>query len=121
MEDILDREPVTPINPLDHYWTVGSKIFSSAQQKYVTKTNAQYLAFLEAGGQPTPMVSEAEMSLQNITILEAQQTQSLTPRALREFMLGVAAFAAAQGFPMPPAVARLQALDDGIKAERAKL
>jgi len=50
--------------------------------------------------------------------LEQQQSLRLTPRAMREFILGVMA---TTGFSGTPAFAALRAIDDEIRAQRGNL
>lgn len=51
-------------NPLDWYWIVGgneTRIYSSASGNYVQPTNAAYVAWVESGGTPTRIASDAEL------------------------------------------------------------
>ena len=53
-----------PFNPQAWYWIVGgdeTRVFSSASGNYVQPSNAAYLAWVESGGIPSRIASEAEL------------------------------------------------------------
>jgi len=65
-----------------------------------------------------PVSTAKDEALKAIAMLEMEQSQRLTPRALRELYMGVMSMANQQ---TSPAFVALKSIDDRIRAERQKL
>jgi hypothetical protein len=102
-------------NANNWYWIVGgdeTEVYSSASRAFVPPSDATYAAWRASGGQPSRIVSNAELSevvnkpvADQIAAVELKQV-----RALREQALGVSG-----------ALARLQAFDTEIATLRTQL
>ena len=109
MSDRVQRPPYTPAN---WYWKVGNQIYSSAAPGYVSATLPAFLAWKEAGNQPTTIANEAEL----FEVLTAQYPAGLVaaqvPSAVRNAQLRLALLDAGK---LPAATALVSQADEGTK------
>lgn len=115
----LPEQPLGPESRITGYWLDGNGGYYEGdrlEQTHISVTRRPSPDYDWQNGVWVQNTNKA--ALHQINLLEQAQAQRLTPRALREFILGVMA---TTGFTNTPAFTALKAIDDQIKVERARL